>query len=202
MYYLHHEIVNIWIQGNQTFLSVFVEPPCHPEVITIFETHRVVWTLRSGTTMYTDWLSSHKETFLHLRSKLPTSRHISCILQSPICFYCSCHICALHRGISFSLVLSLISPQLSSVLLSLPCLLNTPSLPFLPPSLSWRPTGKYSHWSYLEREPPPFLSFSPSFSHFLTRPEQKAPLSENGSQSGQKFLFSSERSEIKSTMVM
>lgn len=55
--------------------------------------------------------------------------------------------------------------------------------PLLPPSLTLGPTGRNSRWGY--------LSFFPSFSpaHFLTKPEQKAPLSENGSRSRQTFLF-------------
>lgn len=62
----------------------------------------------------------------------------------------------------------LISSQLSSV--AYVCLLHTPSLlSFLYPSL--RPTGQYSHWGYLGREPRS-LSFSSSLSlfHFISLP--------------------------------
>lgn len=66
--------------------------------------------------------------------------------------------------------------------------------PFLPSPLALRPTGKAVAGATLEKRLPPSLSFS----HFLPRPEQKAPLSINGSQTRPEPAedsFSFERSE-------
>lgn len=115
-----------------------------------------------------------------------------------VCCKCqdSCMLCKSVTEYSGGFSLSLVFPlNFRSALLGGFCrcpasITLHPSFSFLHPSL-WGPRGIAVSGATLEESLSLslFLSFSPSLSHFLSRTEQKGPLSENGSQSRQKFLF-------------